>query len=295
MNNDPDNPSSEQRGEAGRYWNAHPIATSSVPFEKGTEESFDAIFERWERDVTPRRLEFLKSCSGKKLLEIGCGIGIDGRFFSSNGAEYQAVDMSRESLKLAQKHFNMKDLVARFTNGDATRLPFEDNSFDVVYSSGVLHHIPDMKAACREAVRVLRPGGTARVMLYHKASYHYWLVHYAVRPLVWLLLKLPGGDAIANRLPSKFRETYEICRDDGFDADRILSISTDTSGAGEANYNPLSYFVTADDVRELFAGLEDFEFYTTDLKYFPLPFWRRAVEDRWGFFLQIKARKPGGK
>jgi hypothetical protein len=45
-------------------------------------------------------------------------------------------------------------------------------------------------------------------------------------------------------------------------------------------------------VRTLFAGLEDFEFYTTELKYYPLPFMRKAVEDRWGFFLQITARKP---
>ena len=94
-------------------------------------------------------------------------------------------------------------------------------------------------------------------------------------------------------LPDKFRQTYEICRDDGFDSDRILSISTDTSTPGEANYNPLSYFVTRNDVRQLLLGLEDFEFYTTDLKYFPFPFGRRAVENRWGFFLQITARKPG--
>jgi len=151
-----------------------------------------------------------------------------------------------------------------------------------------------MQGACREAVRVLKPGGTARIMLYHRDSYHYGLVRYLVTPLVWALLQLPFGlgGAIAHFLPRKFRETYEICVEDGFGLDRILSISTDTSTAGEANYNPLSYFVTRDEVRGLFAGLEEFDFYTTDLKYFPLPFLRRAVEDRWGFFLQITAKKP---
>lgn len=284
----------EQRGETRRYWDAHPIATDGVPHARGTRESFDAIFSNWQRDMNPRRLAFLDSCRGKRLLEIGCGIGIDGRYFNSIGVDYRAVDMSRESLKLAKKHFEMNDLPVRITNGDATKLPFDDGTFDVVYSSGVLHHVPDMEGACREAVRVLKPGGTARIMLYHRDSYHYWLVHYVVRPLVWLLLKLPFGDALARLMPRKFRETYEICREDGFGADRILSISTDTSTPGEANYNPLSYFVTRDDVRKLFAGLEDFEFYTTDLKYYPLPFLRQAVEDRYGFFLQITARKPGG-
>ncbi len=283
----------QERGRTGEYWNAHPISTDSVPHARGTRESFDAIYERWEREMTPRRLEFLDSCRGKRLLEIGCGIGIDGRYMSSQGVRYQAVDMSRESLRLARSHFEMKGLEPRFANADATRLPFDDDTFDVVFSSGVLHHVPDMTTACREAVRVLRPGGTARVMLYHRASYHYALVHWFVRPLVWLLLRVPLGAAIAKGMPEKFRQTFEICREDGFDADRILSISTDASTPGESNYNPLSYFVTRDEVRSLFAGLGEFEFYTTDLKYFPLPFLRRRVEDRWGFFLQITARKAG--
>jgi ubiquinone/menaquinone biosynthesis C-methylase UbiE len=242
--------------------------------------------------MSPRRLLFLESCQGQRLLEIGCGIAIDGRYFASHGVDYNAVDLSGESLGLARRHFELKGLPPRFSNADATRLPFADGTFDVVYSSGVLHHVPDMRAACSEAVRVLRPGGRARIMLYHRHSYHYLLVHYVVRPLVWLLLHLPFGDKLARMLPDKFRQTYEVCRQDGFDAQRILSVSTDTSTPGEANYNPLSYFVTAGGVRELFAGLEDFEFYTTDLKYFPLPFGRAAVEKRWGFFLQITARKP---
>jgi len=277
-----------------RYWDAHPIATDGVPHARGSRESFDAIFANWERDMKPRRLAFLDACRGKRLLEIGCGIGIDGRYLSSIGVDYQAIDMSRESLHLAKRHFEMNDLPVRVSNGDATRLPFANGTFDVVYSSGVLHHVPDMAAACREAVRVIKPGGTARLMLYHRDSYHYWLVHYVVRPMVWLLLKLPFGGSIAKMLPRKFRETYEICAQDGFGADRILAISTDTSTAGEANYNPLSYFVTRSEVRKLLDGLEDFDFYTTDLKYFPVPFLHGLVEGRWGFFLQITARKPVG-
>ena len=282
----------EDRAATQRYWDAHPISTDSVPHDRGSRESFDAIYARWERDMNPRRLEFLDSCRGKELLEIGCGIGIDGRYFSSNGVQYRAIDMSRESLQLAKRHFEMNDLPVRLSNADATRLPFADGSFDVVYSSGVLQHIPDMAAACREAVRVLKPGGTARMMLYHRNSYHYLLVHFVVRPMVWLLLKLPFGGGLAQRLPQKFRETYQICRDEGFDSDRILSISTDASTPGEANYNPLSYFVTRNEVRVLLSGLENFEFYTTNLKYFPLPFLRNPVENRWGFFLQITATKP---
>jgi ubiquinone/menaquinone biosynthesis C-methylase UbiE len=58
---------------------------------------------------------------------------------------------------------------------DGEHLPFCDESFDVVYSNGVLHHTPDTEGAIREVHRVLRPGGVAKVMLYHRHSLNYWL------------------------------------------------------------------------------------------------------------------------
>ncbi len=282
-----------QQTAVRRYWNAHPIATDSVPYERGTLESFEALFARWELGMSPRRLAFLEDCAGRRLLEVGCGIAADGRFLASHGVDYQAVDLSLESLKLARKHFALKGLRSRFANADATRLPFADARFDVVLSIGALHHVPDMASACREVVRVAAPGATVRVMLYNRRSYHYALVQYVVRPLLWLLLRVPFGSMFARLGPQKFRQIYEICRRHGFDAQRILSASTDFSEPGEGNFNPLSHFVSANEVRAIFAGLEDFEFYTTDLKYFPIPWMRRLVEERWGFFLQMTARKPG--
>ncbi len=58
---------------------------------------------------------------------------------------------------------------------DGEHLPFRNESFDVVYSNGVLHHTPDTAGAIREVHRVLRPGGTAKVMLYHRNSWNYWV------------------------------------------------------------------------------------------------------------------------
>lgn len=280
------------RDAVRRYWDAHPISTDSVPWARGTAESFDAIYARWERDMNPRRLGFLQSCAGERLLEVGCGIAIDGRFLTSHGAHYQAVDLSMESLKLASQHFRLMDFPARFANADGTRLPFADETFDVVYSVGVLHHVPDMAAACREVARVTRPGGRVRLMFYHRHSYHYALVHFVLRPLIWLLLTLPGGAKLAKLAPTKVRNMFEVCRRFGFDAQRVLNISTDTSTAEEDDFNPLSYFLGTEDVKRLFARLEDFEFYTTNLRGFPLRFLHGFVERRWGFFLQVTARKP---
>lgn len=281
-----------ERSEVKSYWNAHPIATDSVPFEKGTRESFEAIRARWMAGMNERRRAFLARCQGQRVLEVGCGIAMDGRWLAENGVDYQAVDLSRQSLALAAKHFELAGLRPRFANADATRLPFGDGRFGVVFSTGVLHHVPDTEAACRELVRVTAPGGTLRVMLYNRASYHYVLVGYFVVPLVWLLLHLPFGGRLAARLPAKLRHTFEICRRHGFDRRRVLDVSTDTSTAGESDFNPHSGFYTEAEMRRIFRDLGDFEFTRSDLKYFPLPFLRQPVEARWGFFLRMTARKP---
>lgn len=279
------------RRAVGRYWDSHPIATDSVPYERGSLESFDALYDRWERAMNPRRLEFLERCRTGRVLEVGCGIAIDGRFLASHGVDYQAVDLSRASLRLARRHFELKGLPPRFTNADAPRLPFGDGTFDLVFSIGVLHHVPDMEGACREVERVTKSGGIVHVMFYHRNSYHYALVDRFIRPLVWLLLHVPGGGALARHLPSKLRDMYEISARHGFDRKRLLDISTDTSGAGEGDYNPHSAFVTEARLRELFSACEDHRFHKSDLKFFPVPFLRRFVEPRWGFFLTMTAKK----
>ena len=274
-----------------RYWNAHPIAIDDAPHDRGSPAQFDAIYRHWLAHGTSRREEFLTMCRGRKVLEVGCGIAVDGRFLSENGIDYQAVDISLESLKLANAHFRQNNLKRRFTNADARRLPFRDGTFDLVYSIGVLHHVPDTPAACREVARVLRPGGTLRVMFYNRHSYHYMFVSNVVSPLIWFLLHLPFGDRLARKGPPKLRSMYEISREHGFSVRRLLNVSTDTSEAGEDNFNPHSSFYTENEMRGLFDGFEDYKFWRTDLRYFPVPWLRRFVEPRLGFFNQMTARK----
>jgi SAM-dependent methyltransferase len=275
-----------------RYWDAHPIASDSVPFERGTPQFFEALYSGWRRRVGPALLEFVERCRGERVLEVGCGIGIEGRFLAEKGLDYWAIDLSRESLRLARRHFELANLSpTRFVNASAVTLPFPDGSFDAVQSIGVLHHVPRMEEACREVVRVTRPGGRVRVMLYNHASYHYLLVTLVVAPLVWLLLHVPGGHRLVRRAPAKLRVTYEICRDQGFSRTTILNISTDTSETGADNFNPHSWFVTEREMRRMFAGLEDYRFRRHDLKYFPIRALRAPVARRWGFFLSMEATK----
>jgi SAM-dependent methyltransferase len=286
----------DQRGSATKaqvrdYWDTHPLGAELVPYEVGTPEYIDALYARWCETIDEHRLVFLESCRGKKVLEIGCGSGMDSRFLIEHGIDYRGLDRSFRSLQLSRQMVEAAGLRGCFVNGDATALPFPDEEFDLVFSIGVLHHVPDMEKACREVVRVAKPGATVRVMLYNRHSYHYALVSYVVRPLIWLMIHVPGLAALASRAPKKFREMYRIAKQHGFDRQRILSSSTDTSHPGEKDFNPLSRFVTESEVRALFDTLEGFKFFRLVLSYFPVPFLRRIVEERFGFFLTFTATK----
>lgn len=122
---------------------------------------------------------------GKKVLEIGCGNGADGAMFARNGAVYTGADLTETAVKAASRHFEIEGLDGAFQIEDAERLSFADESFDMVYSFGVLHHTPEPRRAIKEVYRVLKPGGRAIVMLYHKRSFNYY-----VRILGYMRLRL---------------------------------------------------------------------------------------------------------
>jgi len=109
---------------------------------------------------------------GKALLEVGCGMGIDLLRFAANGAVCTGIDLVDRHLSLAEKLFALSGKHARLLKEDAESLPFPDESFDMVYSFGVLHHTPGIERAVAEIHRVLKPNGIAVVGLYHKHSWH---------------------------------------------------------------------------------------------------------------------------
>ena len=106
-------------------------------------------------------------------------MGTDLAQFATHGAVVTDLDLSAGHLQLAEENFRLRGLEGRFIHYDAETLPFDDGSFDVVYSNGVLHHTPNTSAVVREIHRVLRPGGRAILMFYAEDSLHHW------RKLVW--------------------------------------------------------------------------------------------------------------
>ncbi|MBI4187739.1 MAG: class I SAM-dependent methyltransferase [Chloroflexi bacterium] len=111
--------------------------------------------------------------ANKSVLEIGCGAGIDSLEFARHGARVTAVDLTEGAVKLTKELAQEAGLPIKVARFDAKKLDFADNSFDCVYSFGVLHHIPDVDKVLSEIHRVLKPGGKLMVMLYNKDSLLY--------------------------------------------------------------------------------------------------------------------------
>lgn len=112
---------------------------------------------------------------GLSSLEIGCGLGSDLRNFSARGINVVGLDYSPENAYFCQRGLGVYGLVGRVFCGDAEHLPFSDNSFDMVYSWGCLHHTPNTQRSIDEIMKVLRPGGKIMIMLYHK-GYQFWYI-----------------------------------------------------------------------------------------------------------------------
>lgn len=118
--------------------------------------------------------------SGKLILEVGCGAGIDSAEFARNDARVISTDLTRQGTELTRDLLIKSGLPSSVIQSDAKALPFKDNTFDCVYSFGVLHHIPDVEVALGEIYRVLKPGGRVMVMLYHRDSllYAYSIIYW---------------------------------------------------------------------------------------------------------------------
>jgi SAM-dependent methyltransferase len=122
------------------------------------------------------RLVDWEGVRGRRVLEIGCGLGLHASLFAAAGARVVTVDLTETAAKLARARFVQGRVGAGLARADGERLPFPDASFDQVWSWGVIHHSANTPAIVAEVRRVLKPGGLFRAMVYHRRSVRYWLV-----------------------------------------------------------------------------------------------------------------------
>lgn len=167
----------DPKQRAQQQWSRDPAgAVYGREHQFGTREFFDAVERHRYHEYAPWMPEVMgfDKFAGARLLEVGCGMGTDLLQFARGGAKVTGVDLTSRSIEISRQHLAVCDERGDFAISDAETLPFADESFDVVYSNGVLHHTSDTVGAVRELHRVLRPGGLARVMLYHRGSAAFW-------------------------------------------------------------------------------------------------------------------------
>lgn len=177
------------------FWQTHPCGAELVgDLNEETRAEYESFFKRYDDYRYSKEPHILSNLDridfeGKSVLEIGLGQGADSEQIVKRGGIFSGVDLTAEAVKRTLMRFGLHgSAYDRIEQASALNLPFEDNSFDIIFSHGVLHHIPEIKMAEREILRVLKPNGELVVMLYAKRSLNYVLSISVLRRLGLLAL-----------------------------------------------------------------------------------------------------------
>src|SRR5258705_4988635 len=186
------------------FWQENQCGTNFADVAPGSRRFYELVEEhRYQKEWhIPQAADF-SGAKGLRVLELGCGLGTDGAQFALAGADYTGIDLTDAAIELAKRRFELFRLPGTFRTADAENLDFAAESFDLVYSHGVLHHTPDTAAAVQEIHRVLRPGGRAVVMLYHRDSYNYRINISLLRRAGVRLLKWNTGVRLVHLLTAE--------------------------------------------------------------------------------------------
>lgn len=216
----------------------------------------------------------------RDVLEIGVGLGSDHLSFALAGARMHALDLSAEHLRHTKQHLAIHGLTTEGRLGDAEANPYPDASMDAVYSFGVLHHTPGTELAIAEILRVLRPGGTAIIGLYHRNSWFFLARTILYRGVLGLGLLRRGWRGLLSDI--EYRSA-------GNDAVPLVKVYSRTQA------------------HRLMTGFEDISITTHHVEagHFPPPFmwvlnlWPRTWIERHfsagGWYVMIRARKPASR
>jgi ubiquinone/menaquinone biosynthesis C-methylase UbiE len=161
--------------DVAAFWNARPCNVRHSARDVGSREYFDEV-EAKKYFVEPHIPPFaaFPNWNGKKVLEIGCGIGTDTMNFARNHAHVTAVDVSEGSLNIARQRaaiYGLSDRI-RFVLADAEQLSaaVPPETYDLVYSFGVIHHTPRPMRVIEQIRQYVRSGSTVKLMVYHRRS-----------------------------------------------------------------------------------------------------------------------------
>lgn len=284
------------------HWDRQPC-DSELSTREPASRAFFLDVERQRYELQPHILECHSwiDWRGKRVLEVGAGIGTDARRLIAGGADYTGINVDRGSTEATGRALRVFGLAGVALQRDACVLDLASNSFDVVYSFGVLQHIPQVQRAVAEIERVLKPGGELIVMLYNRSSINYVLEITLLRRFGLRLLSIPGAIAFFSRLglPREKLERHRALRRQGAPMSSQEWLSRNTNG-------PDYPYCTVYDAREAEQLLCRFEIARHEVRFFDHRHWgligrllpgpvRRMLGRRWGWHRMVHARKPAAR
>ena len=165
-------PSAPTTADVRTYWNQHIHDLDISTAHPGSPEFFRDLdqyhFEKLHH--LPRLIDFDAS-RGRRVLDVGCGAGTDLARFTRGGAIASGIDISSAAIELARTNFEQQGLAADLRVADGEQLPFESDTFDLVFAHGVIQYTPDTQKIVDECRRVLKPGGQAIFQVYNRVSW----------------------------------------------------------------------------------------------------------------------------
>jgi ubiquinone/menaquinone biosynthesis C-methylase UbiE len=158
--------------EIRTYWDSHIHDLEIAQHPVGTAGFFNDLAEyRYDKLRYLQKVVKFSAYQGKRLLEIGCGLGLDLLLFARGGAKVTGVDFSKTAIGLAKKNFKCQNVKADLREMNGEMLDFPDDYFDLVYAHGVLQYTANAQRMVDEAYRVLKPGGEFISMVYNRKSW----------------------------------------------------------------------------------------------------------------------------
>lgn len=236
------------------FWQNHPCGAELVgDLSEKNKQDYEDFFARYDKYRYEKEGHILKNLDqidfqGKKVLEIGLGQGADAEQIIRRGGIYSGVDLTQESVERVKMRFLLRNLpFEEVKQGSALELPFADNEFDIVFSHGVLHHIPEIEKAQKEIARVLQPDGNLIVMLYAKQSLNYLFSIFLLRRLgligLYFLKPKTGGIYGHHIAQAREKGLWNYLKMNNF-----LNVNTD------GPFNPYSKVYDISEVKKDFAN-----------------------------------------
>jgi 2-polyprenyl-3-methyl-5-hydroxy-6-metoxy-1,4-benzoquinol methylase len=197
----------ELKNKVREHWNNNPMDYDKINAEKYSKAYYDAINVQFrsvayfgQKKGAPffSNLIDYSSIKNKQVLVVGCGAGTISTELAKHGAKLTAIDLTEEAVKNTKNQMKLNGCNGTILQADAEQLPFEDETFDFVWSWGVIHHTPNTQKAADQIFRVLKKGGKSQIMIYHKNSIFQYLLVYFIRGVIQGRLFKVGKDKLLN-------------------------------------------------------------------------------------------------